>query len=193
MFIYHFLLTQLFQGATNAFNLSRKAIFLDEDVSEDFALEGWSEFLENPSWENWEKIETGEFWASHGRAGAVGSFNGIFILKDIIMAFANEHIEDKNYSYRAMPIESAIEAIVRNSSQFRTHVQEIMAAGEDISPADLFDAATAFGKVAEGVGTLGFGLPMVGAKKALEPLMYPLTEEDAGLDPNIHYKYPRPH
>ena len=94
------------------------------------------------------------------------------------MAFANEHIEDKNYSYRAMPIESAIEAIVRNSSQFRTHVQEIMAAGEDISPADLFDAATAFGKVAEGVGTLGFGLPMVGAKKALEPLMYPLTEED---------------
>ena len=159
----------------------------DDDIDEDLKFD-MEAFLENPSWKSYSE-SFGSVPKSHLRAFGVGSFNGMFMLKDAIAFIGNLFLEDLNYGLRATPVESAAEAIPRNAKQMLKYLAEFEG---EIGPEDIYEALELFGKVAKPTLELGFGFPATGVGKGIEPIWEYMKQEDPGDDPSIKYVTPQP-
>lgn len=193
MIIYHFLLPQLFQGATNAWKLGvmgatgkgdevEEALKFSTDIGDmiKFSIPGTPDEVNE---------KYGEVWKSHKRAGYIGSFNGIFMVKDIVSFMANMLIEDLNFPYQVTPVASPIESAGRNLNQFLHTVKEVE---DDISTEDIYEVLEDFAKFVKPVAEIGFGIPASGIGKAIEPAWLHMREEEYGDDPTIKYTVPQP-
>ena len=196
--IYHSILPLLFQGATNAWKRGRMYVMgEDEELDEALRLD-IDEFLANPNLETWSQAEIGAIPRSYARALVVGSNNGIFGLGGMIVNGANYIIEEQNYDYQLSPITGAVGTTIRSGGQLINFYKDVLAAQEDITPGELYEAvigwedhAEKWGKFLTPVGQLGFGIPMSGMHKAIEPLWKKYRREELdGRDPSERYNIP---
>lgn len=189
--IYNFILPQLFQAVSTTFTFQRDKWIMNVDDGEmdekskfSFDVQDMMRFALPFTGEDVDD-KYGDIWKAQKRAGYLGSLNGVAIAGDVLTFMLNTFIEDTNYGFHAVPMESAVEAIGRGLQGLYNRSGELAdknAEGDDINWADITEALTALHKVADPVATMA-GAPYRGVGKFSEGLYNLLHTEDYDHDP----------